>query len=242
LQQKVPFCIMGIEMFVKIKLMGSQRDYKQFAAGEYYHIYNRGNGKMDIFREADDYTFFLFRLKEYLYPEWKCRRAPSASFASTEIERYERLTFSKDDFSLIAYCLMPNHFHLLIGQNTDISISTLMLRLSGSYVKFFNKKYDRVGSLFQDQFKAVHIESNPQLLHLSAYIHLNPVAAKLIKSLQSYPYSSYPEYAGLREGTLCNKEVILNQFRDYKDYITFVAESMETVERNIDLKEFLLDS
>lgn len=221
--------------------MGSQRDYKQFAAGEYYHIFNRGNGKMDIFREPDDYTFFLFRLKEYLYPEWKRRRAPSAT-AIMETERYERSEFPSESFSLTAYCLMPNHFHLLIGQNTDTSISSLMLRLSGSYVKFFNKKYERIGSLFQDQFKAVHVESNPQLLHLSAYIHLNPVTAALTKSINAYPYSSYPEYIGARDGTLCRKEIILDQFKDPRDYVTFVADSVETVKRNKDLKDLLLDS
>ena len=220
--------------------MGSQRDYKQFASGEYYHIFNRGNGKMDIFREPDDYTFFLFRLKEYLYPEWKRRRAPSApSVAGTE--RYERSTFPSESFSLAAYCLMPNHFHLLIGQNTDTSISALMLPLGGSYVKFFNKKYERLGSLFQDQFKAVHVESNSQLLHLSAYIHLNPVTASLTKTIDAYPYSSYPEYIGARDGTLCKKDVILSQFKDSRDYAAFVADSAETVERNKELKDLLFD-
>jgi putative transposase len=219
--------------------MESRRDYKDFAAGEYYHIFNRGNGKMNIFRDPDDYIFFLFRLKEYLFPEWKRRRAPSAV---SKVERNERSSFPEESFSLVSYCLMPNHFHLLIGQNTDVSISALMLRLSGSYVKFFNKKYERVGSLFQDQFKSVHVESNPQLLHLSAYIHLNPFTAGLIKTPDApYPYSSYPEYVGVREGTLCRKEIILDQFENHPDYATFVAESAETVERNKEIKDLLLD-
>lgn len=219
--------------------MGSQRDYKNFATGEYYHIFNRGNGKMDIFRDSDDYIFFLFRLKEYLFPEWKRRRAPSAT---SGIERYERSAFPEESFSLISYCLMPNHFHLLIGQNTDVSISALMLRLSGSYAKFFNKKYERVGSLFQDQFKSVHIKSNPQLLHLSAYIHLNPVTARLIRNLDTpYPYSSYPEYVGVREGSLCKKEIIIDQFKNQSDYAIFVANSVGTVERNKEIKELIFD-
>lgn len=213
--------------------MSSQRDYKNFAPGEYYHIFNRGNAKMNIFRDADDHTFFLFRLKEYLFPEWNLRRAPSA--------RYERSVFPEESFSLVAYCLMPNHFHLLIGQNTDISISTLMLRLSGSYGKFFNKKYDRVGSIFQDQFKAVHVESNPQLLHLSSYIHLNPITAGLETSLDTYPYSSYLEYAGLRKGTLCKREIILDQFKDSAEYAAFVLDSRETIERNKEIESLLLD-
>ena len=194
---------------------------------------------MNIFRDSDDYIFFLFRLKEYLFPEWQRRRAPSAA---SGIERYERSAFPKESFSLISYCLMPNHFHLLIGQNTDVSISALMLRLSGSYAKFFNKKYERVGSLFQDQFKSVHVKSNPQLLHLSAYIHLNPVTAGLIKTLDiSYPYSSYPEYVGVRAGSLCRKEIIIDQFKNQTDYAIFVADSAGTVERNKEIKELFLD-
>lgn len=211
---KVPFCI-------KMKT----RDYKQFAPGEYYHLYNRGNGKMDIFREPADYHFLLSRLEEYLYPNRKSRRAPSAGSA----ERYQRKTFTDGAFSVVCYCLMPNHFHFLMRQNGDEPLSALMLNLWSGYSKYFNKKYNRVGSLFQDQFKAVAVDSDEYLKWLSAYIHQNPRVARLVRDAGEYPYSSYQEYLGRAGGELCDKEVVLGGFRNAGEYEKFVSDSLEPI-------------
>jgi REP element-mobilizing transposase RayT len=220
--------------------MNSQkRDYKHFAAGECYHIFNRGNGKMDIFLSDDDYSFFLFRLKEYLFPGR--RRCPSAETAIGAEERYTREAFPEDSFSLIAYCLMPNHFHLQIRQNMDVSISALMLRLGGSYAKCFNKKYDRVGSLFQDQFKAVSITSDNQMAALSAYIHQNPKVAGLVRSPEDWAYSSYPEYLGLRKGTLVDTGIVLEGFGGIRDYQSFVEQQYEGIIERKEIENLLVD-
>ena len=114
------------------------RDYKTFAPGEFFHIYNRGNNKQDIFIEDSDYEFFMLRLKQNLYPD---------KFDELKIQ-----PLPSNSFSLISYCLMPNHFHLLIRQNSEIPTSKLMLKICSSYSKVFNKKYERVGHIFQDQF------------------------------------------------------------------------------------------
>jgi putative transposase len=211
------------------------RDYKSFAEGEYYHLFNRGNAKMDIFRDESDFTFFLTRLTEYLYPDER-RRAPSAAK-----ERYVRKSFPANSFSLACYCLMPNHFHLALRQNGTVPISSLMLNLMSGYSRYFNKKYERVGSLFQDQFKAVHIDSNEYLLWLSAYIHQNPKVAGLVEQLEEYQFSSYPEYIGQSAEYICSKEIISGQFSGPDDYEKFVADSFESIKGRKDVKNLLTD-
>jgi len=189
----------------------NNRDYKNFTADEVYHIYNRGTGKIDIFLDEEDYFFFLHRLKDALYPD----------LVKIPIGRgcYKPKLLPPDSFDLISYCLMINHFHLMIKQIGEVNISELISKVCTSYSKYFNKKYNRVGSLFQDQFKAVCVENNEQLLYLSYYIHQNPLKAELVKSLADYPYSSFPDYAGLRNGTLCKKDLIMDQFKDSHMYL-----------------------
>ncbi len=200
------------------------RDYKSFSEGECYHLYNRGTGKMRIFEAPEDYDFFLGRLDEYLHPNRSSRRAPSA-------ERYERKLFPPNTFSVICYCLMPNHYHLVVRQHTEVSISDLMLRLITGYSKFFNKKYERVGSLFQDQFKAVHVESNEQLLWLSAYIHHNAKLSGIVRDSERYPYSSYREYTRAEPG-LCDTDLVKGQFKRGARYREFVEGSFQSLKDN----------
>ncbi|MSR70879.1 hypothetical protein EXS62_02460 [Candidatus Kaiserbacteria bacterium] len=196
------------------------RDYKTFAPGEYYHLFNRGNGKMDVFADAADYSFFLSRLEEYLFPER--RRAPPAS-------RYERKSFPIGSFTLLSYCLMPNHYHLLLRQNSSLSLSSLMLGLTTGYSKYFNKKYARVGSLFQDQFKAVGVSSNEQLLWLSAYIHQNPKISGLVEHSEEYPYSSYRTYLTPGGVQLCDTKIVLEQFLKRENYQEYVESSLDAI-------------
>jgi REP element-mobilizing transposase RayT len=118
-----------------------------FRAGEYYHVYNRGNARQPIFFEPENYRFFLTRLRKY---------------------------FTADTADVVAYCLMPNHYHLMVHLRQD-DLSTLMHPLGMGYAKAVNARYQRVGHLFQGPFQAKHIETTAQLAHLSRYIHLNPV-------------------------------------------------------------------
>lgn len=116
-----------------------------------------------------------------------------------------------------------------------------MLNLWSGYSKYFNKKYNRVGSLFQDQFKAVPVESDTYLKWLSAYIHQNPRVAHLINDLKEYPYSSYREYVGLDAPTLCDKEVILGGFGGLGEYEKFVSDSFESIYNKKELDQLLID-
>lgn len=208
------------------------RDYRNFSPDSYFHIYNRGTGKMDIFKDENDYMFFLYRLKEALYP-------PTPGKLEKGRQR-DRLP--ADSFSLICYCLMPNHFHLLIRQNTDIPLSKLMLKIGTGYSKYFNKKYERIGSLFQDQYKCIPIETDEYVRYLSAYIHQNASVANLVKDPIDYPYSSYPDYAGVRKGTLCDQSFILEIFNDDRGaYLDFIANSFEVLMENKQLRKLLCD-
>jgi putative transposase len=214
------------------------RDYKQFAEGEYYHIFNRGVGKMDIFRDEKDFLFFLLLLKENLHPE----KAPF-SLSRREPSRggYVRELLPENSFELVCYCLMPNHFHLVIRQMGDISISKLILKVCTSYSKYFNKKYNRVGGLFQGPFKAVHIDTDEYLLWLSCYIHQNPHTAGLVKNLKDWKWGSYPDYIGARQGSLCKKDVVLERFKNARDYEKFVDSGFDIIKSKEELKDLLLD-
>ncbi len=203
------------------------RDYKNFAPGNYYHIYNRGVGKMDIFKEDQDYSLFLSRLKENIYPDVREGRLRGRQGRSHSL--YVRKLLPPGSFSLIAYCLMPNHFHLLIKQNSDIPITKLILKVCTSYSKIFNKKYERIGTLFQDRFKTEHIGNNEYLLWLSAYIHLNPRVANLVQDDLDWKWSSYSEYLNLPGNKLCEIGIVSEQFKDTNNYRKIVENSFEPV-------------
>ncbi len=206
------------------------RDYKEFAAGESYHIYNRGNGRMNIFRDEQDYLNFLKRIRLIL-----------GKTRGTLVSDLQLQPLPADSFSLVAYCLMPNHFHLQITQLGDESVSKFMLKLATSYSMFFNRKYDHVGHVFQDQFKAVAIESDNQMAALSAYIHQNPKVAGLVSVIEKWPYSSYPEYIGIRNGDLSEPGSVLSQFGDRKEYRSFVGEQLEGIIEREEIRSLIVD-
>lgn len=218
------------------KLMGI-RDYKNFAQGEHYHVFNRGVGKMKIFRDEQDYRVFLSRLKENLFPNSKIKSLEGHLLGKGHTP-YIRKELPNGAFSLIAYCLMPNHFHFLLKQNTDIPIGKLLLKVCSSYSIYFNKKYNRVGSLFQDQFKSERVDKNEYLLWLSAYIHLNPRVADMVKDDSKWKWSSYLEYLKLSSDNLCEKEIISGQFGNTNYYQKIVEDAFEPIKLR---KDPLLD-
>ena len=165
----------------------------ELCAGEYYHLYNRGNNRERIFYERENYGFFLRRLRKHLVPI----------------------------LDVVVYCLMPTHYHLLILLK-EADLSHRMQLFSISYTKAMNKRYDRVGSLFQGAFQAKHVDGNNYLVHLSRYIHLNPVMAGLVERPEDWEFSSYREYIGLRDGTLPQPEIVLSQFPSREAYREFV--------------------
>ncbi|MEK7119742.1 MAG: transposase [Patescibacteria group bacterium] len=162
-----------------------------FQPNSYYHVYNRGHNKQAIFLNHKDYARYLKRLKEYL---------------------------GKHNVTLLAYCLMPNHVHLLLYQKGEEPIDRFMHRLHTAFTMYFNKKYERVGAVFQGRFKAKLIETDEYLLHVSRYIHINPIeilraqGRALSSQLETYPWSSYGEYVNSRSDRLCDPKIILDYF------------------------------
>lgn len=194
--------------------------YKQavFANGEYYHVFNRGVEKRQIFLAKRDYQRFLETLIYYQNIN------PPIRFSFSKLSPASRKPQEKKLAEIICYSLMPTHFHLLLCQTVEKGITTMISKLSNSYVKFFNTKYKRIGSLFAGPFRAVRIEDEEQLLHVNRYIHLNPLIDYLIKDLRFYPYSSYPEYLGISSMNVCDKEPILSHFKSLADYEKFVLD------------------
>jgi putative transposase len=166
----------------------------EFKAGEYYHLYNRGNNFQPVFFERENYLFFLRQLRKYLRP---------------------------DCAEVVAYCLMPNHYHLLIHLKTD-DLPGMMQPFALSYTKAINERFGRVGALFQGRFKAIHVDREEYLLHLARYIHLNPVAAGLTRSPEEWEFSNYRDMLGFRHGTLAHSDIVMAQFPSSDHYRKFV--------------------
>lgn len=199
--------------------------------GEIYHVLNRGIAQAPIFLSKRDYLRFLNLVNYYRF------FSPSLSFS-----HFERLNVEekKDYFEemegkrpllveIFAYCLMPNHFHLLLKQLVDNGISIMLSNLQNGYAKYFNLRNKRQGALFQSMFKAVLIETDAQFLHVSRYIHLNPSTSFLveIKNLSDYPWSSLPDYFGERSSSFLNIDFILKMVGSKQKYEKFVFDQAE---------------
>ncbi|RLD07915.1 MAG: transposase [Chloroflexota bacterium] len=201
-----------------------------FVVDHYYHLYNRGNNRQSIFFEPENFYYFLDGIKKYLLPV----------------------------MDVLAYSLMPTHYHLLgrpkqlktsevaqiseasqtsevsqtseTSQTSEVSIgvSRAMMRLSVSYTKAINKRFDRVGALFQGAFQAKHIDNEYHLKNLCIYIHANPVKDGLIADPEDWPYSNYPEWLDERESVLVDREFVRQYFGDAAAYQKLVMEYLKT--------------
>ena len=207
--------------------------------GEYYHIYNRGNSKQQIFHDNEDYFHFM----NLMYVCNSINNFRALSLAKNEspydFERGKRIV------SLGSYCLMPNHFHIIITQIEKNGISKFIQKLNTAYVMYYNKKYKRTGGLFEGKFKSEHSNNDRYLKYLFSYIHLNPV--KLIqkdwketgikniknafKYLQNYKYSSCLDYLNIKR--IQNKILNIKDFPKYfPDKKSFLREILEWLDYN----------
>lgn len=195
--------------------MPAKYTIKTYVTDGVYHIYNRGVEKRIIFEDKDDYKVFLNCLKEALLPPDKLPKIPIAFTLKGEtfqgIPKMVKNFYGK--MELLAYCLMPNHFHLLVKQKSDRIIDAFMQSVATRYSIHFNKKHHRIGTLFQGPYKAVLVDDDIYLLHLSRYIHRNPrqYTENLINS-----YSSYAEYLGNRHTEWIRPQLILASFQPTK--------------------------
>jgi len=214
--------------------------------GEYYHIYNRGNDKKDIFFDDRDRARFLF-LITHLQSPYSFRNV--SRFVSSIVQSrtlHIDVDVLKDILQnryveLINFALMPNHFHLLVCEKQDSGISRYMQKILTAYTKYINTKHEKNGHVLQGPYRIVHVGDNEQFLHLSAYIHRNPRDLRGWWNKEyDYPWSSYQDFIGTnRWGELLNTSSIHEQFESKEEYRQFV-ETSGTKERDI-LEDILLD-
>ena len=177
--------------------------------GGFYHIYNRGLNKEQVFCKASDFEKLLQKLSDVL---------------------------TEGDWVVYAYCLMPNHFHFLVEEKR-MTIAKLMGRIFTSYGVYFNKKYKRQGPVFADRFKSKLIQKDNYFMQVSRYIHLNPIEARLVNDPLKYPYSSLAEYAGESTRKIINLSKVTALLGERKtrisEYLRFVMDGI-----NLDLSEY----
>jgi putative transposase len=183
----------------EIKRMPQKRP--DYSPGQYYHFYNRGNNRLSIFRDQDNYLFVLRKIKKYLH----------------ELE-----------ITMLAYCLMPNHFHFLVRQDGTYPARRLTQSVFNSYSKAFNLRYQHSGTLFEGPYKVKSVTDTQHLLHLCRYIHANPVKDGLVAEPQDWPYSNFLEWIEQRQGTLIDQTFVSQHFPSPALYIEFVMDYLHT--------------
>ncbi|RPI86722.1 MAG: transposase [Chloroflexi bacterium] len=177
-----------------------------FVPNSYYHLFNRGNACQKIFFEQSNYLYFLRGLKDYVCPI----------------------------ATITAYCLMPTHYHLVVRVK-EVETSEVLAPLSRamknfliSYTKGMNKRYSRVGTLFQGAFKSKPVRTYKYLLNLCIYVHANPVKDGLVEEIADWPYSNYLEWLGERNGSLVDRQFIEDNFNSPAEYKSLVLEYLKT--------------
>ena len=175
--------------------MSSRPRRPPFIQNHYYHIYNRGAHGELIFREEENYYYVIDRIKRYII---------------------------EFDLRIVAYCLMPNHYHMLVCQDSEQKAGLLPQRIFNSYTKAYNIKYGHSGTLFEGPYKAVQVTQESHLRHLCRYIHANPVKNGLVNNLEDWPFSNYLDWIGKRQGTLVDRDFVVGMFNSGVEYQEFV--------------------
>jgi REP element-mobilizing transposase RayT len=183
-----------------------------FLPNNYYHIYNRGANRADIFLNDRDYIFLLKQLKDHI---------------------------KEFDITMIVYCLMSNHYHFILRQNGLAKISDFMQAVFYIYSSAFNTIHKRSGTLFEGPFRAILIDKTEYLLHLCRYIHRNPLEAGIVVRPEQWQYSNYPEFIGTRNGDLVDREFVKMNFGSPEEYQEFVMNYVPPEKIQNELRHFL---
>lgn len=198
---------------------------------QFYHVFNRGINHQPTFLDKLEYRRARLSIDFYRFSNLPTRLSKFLTLSNDDrIKIMENLRKENDRLvDILAFCLMPNHFHFLLKQLKDKGISKFLGNFQNSYTRYFNTKTGRDGSLFLDQFKAVLIRTDEQLTHVSRYIHLNPFTSYVVKDLDSlfkYPWLSLPEYVE-KESKICELDTIMSYFKTAKDYINFIKDQAD---------------
>ena len=216
-----------------------------FAIGEMYHVFNRGIDRRPIYTTKKEYQRFLDLASYYRFTSVPMRysefaKLPDEAQSAVWQKLQDKAHFEVD---IISYCFMPNHFHFLLKQRTGGGVSRFIANIANGYTKYFNTKHQRVGPLLQGTFKAVWVETEEQLFHLTRYIHLNPATSYLIEpqNLQDYRWSSYPEYVNQKEAGISDTSFVGWMFPARNGYQKFFLDHADYARKLEKIKHLSID-
>ncbi|NQV38083.1 MAG: transposase [Candidatus Marinimicrobia bacterium] len=185
-----------------------------YIQGHYYHIYNRGCNKEKIFFCEDNYYYLLKKMK---------------------------MSFQDCGANVIAYCLMPNHYHLLVQQLTEKELSKWLRKIFVGYSQAINKQQNRSGTLFESRPKHIEIDKEEYLSHLMWYIHTNPASAGIVAKPEQWKFSNYLECIGKRNGKLFDKDFIHFRYGSYSEYEHFINNYQCNQSFEKEIRDYLID-
>lgn len=213
--------------------------------GEIYHVFNRTVARQPIFLSNKDYHRAIETLYFYSFIKPDLRYSHYNRFPQDQKDKFLINLGKKDkQVQILAFCLMPNHFHFLIKEVIKNGTANFIKTFQGSYAKYFNLKSDRNGALFQSRFKAVRIESDEQFIHVARYIHLNPLTAYLIKDieeLKQYPWTSFPEYIEDGDLPVIKKDQLLGYFSSVDDFVKFTSDQIDYQRKLNEIKHLIIE-
>ncbi|MFH1979280.1 MAG: transposase [Patescibacteria group bacterium] len=229
-----------------------------FIKNKIYHVYNRGVEKRKVFMDKQDYLRFIHCLFEFNNdnPTLNLSRTLGTKNTMSEVGLH---SLKKDKaprkllVEILIFVLMPNHFHLLVKQKKENGVSRFMQKLGTGYTNYFNQKHERVGSLFQGNFKAVMLEEHSHFVHIPYYLHLNPLDLlnkqgptsfiEQLEFLKEYRWSSFPDYVGKKNfPSVTQRDFLLNFFDNEKKYKKETKEWLKEKTTNLEkIKELTFE-
>ncbi|HEY9583995.1 MAG TPA: transposase [Candidatus Paceibacterota bacterium] len=202
-----------------------------FVEDQYYHIFNRGVDKRNIFSDTEDLVRFFQSMELFnsAEPIGSIFEVQKSGQLGAKHPTDKKAVPVKRLVEFVAYCLNPNHFHFILRQLAEGGISEFMKRLGGGYTNYFNERYKRAGALFQGTFKSKLIDSDQYFLRLATYVNLNFRVHEWGSDMEKLTKSSWNEYIGESHENFCNKEMILDQFKNHEDYKKFALEDLKDI-------------
>ncbi|MBI2049502.1 transposase [Candidatus Roizmanbacteria bacterium] len=210
-----------------------------------YHVFNRGIDHRPTFTDKSELTRGIMVIDFYRFAKPPMRLSKFLKLSNEERDSVSKNIRDRNEklIDMLAFCLMPNHFHFVLRQLHDDGISKFLANFQNSYTRYFNVKGRRNGPLFLDQFKAVRIETDEQLLHVSRYVHLNPLTSYVVKGfkdLLKYPWSSLGDYINSKS-LICELNTVLGFFKNKRDYKTFVEDNAGYQRELDEIKHLVLE-
>ena len=200
-----------------------------------YHVFNRGVEKKDVFVDDQDRRVFLFYLNIYT------GNLDQVTARYSDLPARLKDKNLGDSLDLLAYCLMPNHFHLVIFQKEADAMPRLLKQVTNGYTAYFNQKHNRVGSLFAGRYRAVTIGDDDLLAHVVRYVHLNPVVAGLSGKPGEWGWCSYKNYMGENGGINCETHRVGDRFASSEDFAKYHADQAEYARELERIKHLIID-